>query len=245
VGHFRTAALSLSVAFAALSATAIESHAAGLQVSPILVELPPGNRASTITLNNSSTDEINAQIRVFKWVQFNGADQLVPTRDVVASPPAAKIPGHGTNVIRIVRLSKAPVASEETYRLKIDEVPKLAHVRQAGVTFAISYSLPVFFTPAGQTPALAWTATVSKGVLKLEAMNTGGRRARIANLKIANGVKSAIIAPGLAGYVLSQSKKDWLIKGGSKIAKPGDTIKIVATSEAGPFEATAHVEAAN
>jgi fimbrial chaperone protein len=229
----------------AIAASGVESRAAGLQVSPILVDLPAGSAASTISLNNTSNDEINAQIRVFKWAQVNGTDQLIPTRDVVASPPAAKIAGHGTNVIRIVRLSKAPVTSEETYRLKIDEVPKLANVRQAGVTFAISYSLPVFFTPAGQTPALAWTAKVSKGVLKLEATNTGGRRARLANLKIANGVKSATIAPGLAGYVLSQSKKDWLIKGGSKLAKPGDTIKIVATSEAGPFEATAHVEAAN
>ncbi len=239
--RFTSALLSIP----ALLAVAQGAQAAGLQVTPIMVDLPAGSAASTITLSNTGTEDLNAQIRVYKWVQVNGTDQLLPTQDVVASPPATKIAGNGSNVIRIVRISKTPVATEETYRLKVDEVPKLGHTGQAAVTFAISYSLPVFFSPASAPPELAWTAKVSKGQLQLEAINSGGHHAKLTDLKIVSGAKATMIAPGLAGYVLSRSKRDWSLKSAAKLARAGDTLKIVANSEAGPVEDIVHVEAAN
>jgi hypothetical protein len=53
------------------------------------------------------------------------------------------------------------------------------------------------------------------------------------------------VVPGLAGYVLGQSSKVWLVKGGSKFAVVGDTIKIIAKGDTGPIETTANVVAAN
>lgn len=233
-----------------ISATAlviapVAVEASSLQVSPINVEVPAPGAASTITLTNAGSEEINSQIRVFKWIQVNGQDQLVPTKDVVASPPAIKIAPNKNSVIRIVRIAKTPIGPEETYRLKVDEIPKAPRAGQAAVAFAVSYSVPVFFSNPKLETSLSWKATIVKGQVKLEADNAGGRRTRIIDLQIGKSGKAITVVPGLAGYVLGQSSKAWLVKGGAKFIAVGDTIKITAKGDMGPIEATAHVVAAN
>lgn len=228
-----------------LTAAPVAALASSLQVAPVNVEVLAPGAASTVTLNNSGTEAINAQIRVFKWTQIDGKDQLVPTKDVVASPPAVKLGPGRSSVIRIVRRSKTPTPAEESYRLVVDEVPKAPKAAQAGVGFAVRYSVPVFFTNSSQSSDITWTASVSKGQLRIEAENAGGRRVRLADLKIVNGGKSLNVSQGLAGYVLGDSSRFWLVKGGAKLAAPGSTIKIIAKGDNGPIEATAKVVAAN
>jgi len=232
-----------------LAATAIiaapaHAWASSLQVTPVNIEVPAPGAASTITLENSGTEAVNAQVRVFKWIQQDGKDQLVPTRDVVASPPAIKLREGKKAVIRVVRLSKTPAVTEETYRLVVDEVPKPPKPGQAGVGFAVRYSIPVFFSRPGEDTDLSWKATFTKGQLRLVASNQGGRRVRVASLKVvgANG-KTISIGQGLAGYVLGQSTKLWQVK--AKSIAPGGTIKIIAQGDNGPIEATAQVQASN
>jgi fimbrial chaperone protein len=229
----------------AIIAAPLAAEATSLQVSPVKVEVPAPGAASLMTLTNTGSEVLNAQVRVFKWIQVNGQDELVPTRDVVASPPAMKIGAGKKGVVRIVRVGKSPVVGEETYRLKIDEVPSRSRAGQTAVSFAVSYSVPVFFTKFKQGPLLSWKATIVKGQIRLEADNAGDRHARLADLKISNAKKSKSVAPGLAGYVLGQSAKSWIVKNGAKFATVGDTIKITAQGEAGPIESTAHVVAAN
>ncbi len=189
---------------------------------------------------------MNAQIRVFKWVQKNGKDEMVPTKEVVASPPAVKLQPGKKVVVRIVRMSKTPAATEEPFRLIVDEVPKPPKTGHAGVGFAVRYSIPVFFSKPGDDTSLSWKASFVKGQLVLQASNGGGRRVRLADLKVVSaGGKTVRIGEGLAGYVLGQSSKRWIVKGGAKAAAAGGTIKIIAKSDNGPIEATAKVVAAN
>jgi fimbrial chaperone protein len=133
------------LAAVAISASSAVASASSLQVSPVNIEVPAPGAASTVTLNNDGGDTINAQIRIFKWIQKNGKDELVPTRDVVASPPAVKLVAGKKSVIRIVRMIKSPAVTEESYRLIVDEVPKPPKAQQAGVGFTVRYSIPVFF----------------------------------------------------------------------------------------------------
>ena len=237
--------------FGLFAATAIATHsgmasATSLQVTPVNIEVPAPGAASTITLNNPGTENINAQIRVFKWMQVNGLDELVATKDVVASPPAIKLQAGKKSVICIVRLSKTPAAAEETYRLVVDEVPKPPKPGQAGVGFTVRHSIPVFFSKPGSDTDLSWKASVSGGAIKLQADNAGGRRVRVAGLKVVNGAGKTIkFGEGLAGYVLGQSSKYWILKASAKSVAAGATIKIIAQGDNGPIEATARVVAAN
>lgn len=229
-----------------IAAAPAVASASSLQIMPINIDVPAPGAASTVTLNNPGGDTVNAQIRIFKWVQRNGEDELMPTGDVAVSPPAVKLDPGKKSVIRVVRLGKAPAATEETYRLIVDELPKPVKAGQAGVGFSVRYSIPVFFSKSGEDVDLSWQASVVKGQLILRAENAGGRRVRLASLAVVNGAGKTIrVGEGLAGYVLGQSSKQWTVKGASKAIAAGGTIKITAQGDNGPIEATAKVVAAN
>jgi fimbrial chaperone protein len=210
------------------------AFASSLQVMPVNVEVPAPGAASVVTLENPGAELVNAQIRVFKWVQTGGKDDLVPTTDVAVSPPAVKLPPGKKSVVRIVRLSKTPVQTEETYRLVVDEVPKPVKAQEAGVGFSVRYSIPVFFSKAGEDANLTWKASYA-----------GGRHVRVASLKVTGAGKTIQVGQGLAGYVLGQSARKWLVTGAGKAIAPGSTITITAQGDNGPIQATAKVVAAN
>src|SRR5499427_7664467 len=171
----RMSSIAASAAFTALTA-ADPSWAASLQVTPVMIEVAAPGAATTVKLRNEGTTPLNAQIRVFRWTQVNGEDKLEPTSDVVASPPLAKLAPKVDYTVRLVRVSKAPVSKEETYRLFVDELPDAANQRNQAVNLLLRYSIPVFFYPATGAPAsLTWSVDHSGGRLSVVAKNSGDR----------------------------------------------------------------------
>jgi fimbrial chaperone protein len=228
----------LAVSFLAISA--VSADATSLAVSPISVEVTAPGASSRVTLENSGSEPLAAQVRIFKWVQKDGKDELVATRDVVASPPVIKIQPGAKNVVRVVRTSKQPVTVEETYRLLVSEVPTPDQAAKRSVSLAIQHSIPVFFVPSKGTAELTWNARLVKGKLVVEAANAGTRRAKLTAMSIGlPGGKQIEVAEGLAGYVLPESRKIWIARSGN--LKSGSQISINAKSEQGPVNATASV----
>jgi fimbrial chaperone protein len=154
-----TTVAALLIAVAAFAAGGGAS-AATLSISPVVIEIPAPAKTSKITLHNRGEDAIGAQIRVFRWSQTNGVDQLVPTTDMVASPPAAKLLPGAQYTVRLVRTAKHPVEGEESYRLLIDQLPKLATRKGTNVSFVVRHSLPVFYQdPKIQSGSITWSAS--------------------------------------------------------------------------------------
>jgi len=112
------AALAAVVMFAAAPASA-----AGLQVTPISLDIPAQEQSQAMFLSNSGRTTLRAQVRVQAWTQSGGAEKLDATREIVASPPIVEIAPGARQMVRIVRLQPAPAAQEKTYRLIIDELP--------------------------------------------------------------------------------------------------------------------------
>ena len=92
---------------------AVPAQAGKLEISPITVEVAAPTAASTVTLKNTSSEPAKLQARLFSWTQGTTGEQLQKTADVVASPPFVELMPNQQAVIRIVRLSKQPVAGEE------------------------------------------------------------------------------------------------------------------------------------
>jgi fimbrial chaperone protein len=223
-----------------LAMAAVPADATSLAVSPISVEVTAPGASSRVTLENAGTEPLIAQVRIFKWVQNNGRDELVATRDIVASPPVVKIQPGGKNVVRVVRTSKQPITVEETYRLLVSEVPSPDDAGKRSVALTIQHSIPVFFVPSKGASELSWNARLVKGKLFIEAANAGTRRAKLTALSIGlPGGKKIEVAEGLAGYVLPDSRKIWVARSGN--LKSGSQISIIAKSEQGPVNATASV----
>ena len=218
--------------------------AASLQVAPTLLQVAAPGAATTVTLRNTGAAPIATQIRVFRWIQENGIERLEPTEDVVASPPAADLRPGQDYVVRVVRLTKNPVAGEEAYRVLIDELPEASRSPRT-VNFVVRHALPAFFDALGSSaPEAAWQVTQKGRTVSLTATNSGDRRVRLASVKIAYGANTVTFGPGLAGYALGHSMMSWTAPASSPGLSPGAKVTITGQTEEGPFHAQAVVQKA-
>lgn len=232
------------LAVACMLATGRPALAQSLQVSPTLVELSPSAPASTITIRNTGDAPAVAQIRIFHWSQKSADDVLEPARDVVASPPAARIAPGADQVIRIVRPSKAAVSSEGSYRILVDEIPSTAAQQGSAVVLRTQYSIPVFVLPSRPgRPTLNWKLERDGENLRITATNTGDRRSRLVDFSLArDGGEKVHGMSGLFGYVLARSSRSWTVRPAVTLAE-GEKLNIAAEHEQGRVSSTAAIDA--
>jgi fimbrial chaperone protein len=219
--------------------TAVEScDAASLQVSPVTIDMPPSGAAAVVTLRNSASKPLSAQIRVFRWTQADGEDVLTETDSVVASPPSVELAGDGTYSVRILRTDQTPVTQSEFYRLIIDELPDPSTQRSGTVNMTMRYSIPVFFEQAeGEPPKLSWSYKRNNGRVALTLRNDGDRHVRISGLNLKNRAGATVgFGAGLIGYSLPHSQVEW-----TRSAKgfSGGPSKVTAQTDTGPIDGEA------
>jgi fimbrial chaperone protein len=189
---------------------ALPVSAASLQVAPVTIELPASAKAASLTLRDLGDMPINAQIRVYRWTQKDGEEQLTPTTDLVASPPAALLRAGEDHVVRVVRVTDKPVSGEESYRLLIDELPQRSDSAGGKINFVVRYSIPIFFAQPDSNPQLAWNLSASNGKIVVRVENTGTRHVRISGLKLETPAGASVsFGEGLVGYVLPHSTMSW------------------------------------
>jgi len=135
--------------------------------------------------------------RSVRWSQTEGIERLEPTTDVVASPPDADLTPKADYVVRIVRVSKQPVTSEEGYRLLVDELPSPVQWQGRTVNLLVRSSIPVFFGPPQVGgPSVAWTVSVQGEKLIVGAQNNGNRRLRISARPISpESIRRSLVNP--------------------------------------------------
>lgn len=194
---------------------AAAAHGASLQVSPTSVVVPASQNAGGLTLENTGGTPLHGQVRVFRWRQKNGVDQLEPARDLVVSPPMLRLSPGQRQLVRVIRPGAPPVGEETAYRLIVDELPDPVAPDDArhGLRFMLQYVIPVFLLPADgppPSPELHARRVQASGRAVLELHNTGRQHAQIADLQyVAPDGRRHAIAPGLSGYVLPGQVRHW------------------------------------
>jgi fimbrial chaperone protein len=200
-----------------------QATAATLSVSPLLIDRTAPASAATLTLSNAGTRPINVQIRVFRWEQAGETDHLVPTRDVVVSPPMMSLAPGVDYTVRIVRLTKAPVSGEESYRILVDELPAPAGANnQPSVAFVVRYSIPAFFrAPAAAGPQVVARADYRRHRLQLTASNHGQTRVKLSRATLIDSAgRRFVLSQGLLGYVLAGATMQWSVPT-NRVPRPG------------------------
>lgn len=210
--------------------------ASGLQVSPISLSLQARENASGLTLSNSGSDMVRAQVRVYEWLQDEKGEQLIPSRGLLASPPMIELQPGERQLIRIIR-AKAPPQStgavEDAYRVLVNELPIKSDNQTTGLQFALSYSLPVFVQPVGVTktsPQLQWSTHLQPDgkEVKLRVTNRGNGHAQLAGLSFTDTAgKSTVINPGLLGYVLPGATMNWTLNVPLSVLTSGGNFKVM------------------
>ena len=229
------------LAIATITCASSAPRAASLSVAPISVEVLAPGATSIFTLRNDSERPLEAQIRVFRWTQVDGEERLVPTTDVVASPPLVSIQPKADYTVRIVRVTKTPIVGEESYRLLVDELPNPARKQNVAVNIVLRYSIPIFFIAGESSEAkLSWTIQPKGGRTYLVATNSGDRRVRISRLQIrdARG-KMVSFGDGLAGYALGRSAVRWLVPKSAGAFSLSGLVTVSAQGDRGPITASA------
>lgn len=212
-----------------------QASAASLRVSPVSLDLPSGQNAATLMLQNDDAAALNVQIRVFRWSQSEGRDVLTPAAGVVVSPPIAKVEAGASRTVRIVRLeAKAPEA-EEAYRLVVDELPPPLSETGRQVTLLMRHSIPMFFGSGRDRPKVEWRLEPLEGGAALVGRNTGARRLRLANMRIDDAAGGLLAErKGLVGYVLPGAEVSW--PAGAFAPEAG--VRLIADTDTGPIDAS-------
>ncbi|SAL20089.1 P pilus assembly protein chaperone PapD-like protein [Caballeronia arvi] len=187
------------------------SHAASLQISPVSIHLDATETGKAIELRNDGDQPINAQVRVFNWDQADEKDSMVPTRDLIASPPIAPIAPGAKQIVRVIRADRAPPPAERTYRLLIDELPAAGGEAANAVQFRFRYSVPLFVSAGGEQgePVLHWYIVPKNGQPFLRVSNTGKLHAQLSVVTIKTGSGDVPLSTGLLGYVLAGRVRSW------------------------------------
>ncbi|HET6782611.1 MAG TPA: molecular chaperone [Pseudoxanthomonas sp.] len=205
-----------AIFFAALLAFAGPVGAASLQVAPTSLTLQAKQSADGLWLSNSGDTPVQVQLRVFRWTQKDGEEQLELTRDLVISPPMQTLPPGERQLVRLVRTKPIAPTSEMSYRVIVDELPA-PNKEQQGLQFVLRYSVPVFIVPETQTPIAPSLRTslvaAEDGQMAIEIENSGSEHAQIADLVYTDASnKQETIIPGLVGYVLPGQRMRWPLK---------------------------------
>jgi len=155
------AVIAFAVPLAGLASAAIAlglwSHVAqALTISPVLVELSPDRRITSITLSNPADHPVSFQTQILAWSQSDGTDVYADSEDLIVVPPIAEIGAGASQIFRLTARG-APAAQERTYRLIFEDVTDVvttAHpAGEVTIDIRVNHSLPVFIAAPGKTLA--------------------------------------------------------------------------------------------
>lgn len=205
--------------------------ASSVLIWPIDPLLEADQQASALWLENRGNETANLQIRVFAWSQSGFNDQYVNQRDVISSPPVAKIEPGQKQLVRLTRTREIPPGQELAYRIIIDEIPSAkppaseGGTTAAAIRFQMRYSVPLFAYGAGLwskedtsrqrdpkgvgLPDLSWRTVAVEGRPYVEVRNRGAVHARLTDVALKQGGQTRPLVEGLLGYVLPGATMRW------------------------------------
>jgi fimbrial chaperone protein len=221
------------------AALAAPASASTFNISPIRAELAAGHRTEALTITNAEDNPVVVQIRMVRWSQKNGAEELEDTRELLATPPVLQIPANSQQIIRVALRRDPDPAQELTYRVIFEEVPQAAPKDFTGLRVALRLSIPIFVAPAhGKANAdLAWGSRwLANGQLELAATNNGSGHLQITDFE-ALFPGSLMPLRGVASkYVLPGSRISWTLTPPADAKRQG-AIPIRGHSDQGDFSA--------
>lgn len=229
----------IRAALAAAGLAAGLAQASSFNISPIRAELSGTRHMEVLSLTNADDGPVVVEVRVVKWSQDNGADQLDDTRELLATPPVLQIPGKGEQIIRVALRREPDDSRETTYRVIFQEVPQAATPEFTGLRVALRISVPIFVAPAhGKVQAeVSWDAHwLPTGELEVAATNTGTGHLQVIDFDLQLPGASSPVHGITAKYVLPGSRMVWTLAAPADAEKQG-AISIHGHSDQGEFSA--------
>jgi fimbrial chaperone protein len=218
-----------------------QDFAQGFTIVPVTVEMPSGQLAAVLTLQNESDRDATFQVRPYAWAQPQGPDELTATDVLVVSPPLGVIRAHARQVVRV--LLRRPAGDREAaYRILIDEIPPPPAPGSVGFTLRIS--IPVFAEPAARiSPRVRWRVDTTGEGAALVAVNEGARRQVVRDMVLVGpGGRRAELESGVSPYILAGATRRWRIMPSGPAPAPGEDYRLTAHGDNGAIDQAVSVQ---
>jgi fimbrial chaperone protein len=195
--------------------------AAGLMISPVVIEVESARKAIAVTVTNQSDKVVRFQTDTMLWQQVNGTDRFEPSDELLVVPPIVEVPPNASQVFRVILRAPKPATVERTYRIILEDVSDpLTSVESSAVSFRFVHNLPVLIAPSVKpTAAVKWAPCAFNGAMAsinppetcLRLLNAGNRRVKVQNLTVAgDGWKQDF--PVKDGFnILAGAEREWRI----------------------------------
>ena len=204
-------------------------------VIPVNVQLPPGQRATTLTVTNQGNSETAIQIRAYAWNQQEGTDQLTTSDAVLVSPPLTTIAAGATQIVRLI-LRQQPKEREATYRILVDQIPPPA---EPGVVHVVlRLSIPIFAQPVNRVVQhIQFHVECNAGGVYLVALNEGGRHDAIRDVVlVTSDGRKLTAAVNKSPYILAGATRRWPITTQGSLPLPSETLRLTAHADSSVIE---------
>ncbi|WP_298932985.1 molecular chaperone [uncultured Ramlibacter sp.] len=217
----------------------LPAGAADFSITPVRIFMEPRDRAVAITVTNDGEQEIVMQADLFVWKQKpDGEFDLVPTEDLILSPPILKLAPKSRQVVRLARLGPPPAGSQLTYRMIVREIPEARPASTDNtLQIALAFSLPIFITPPTAKRDLSCSATrASANAVMATCKNSGTAFAQVREFVLLASNGERIATRDTGGYILPEITRSFEIKR-EGAAIPSGAMKLQVALDDGTMQA--------
>ncbi len=155
-GLLRHGCLLLMACACALNATA----GMPIAVAPVVIKLDKTTDFSSVEVFNRGNQATGIEVEVLKVKWHDGNEQYEATNDFVVSPPAFRVAGEKSRMIRF-HYSGQRQNMEGFYRLFIRQLPEASTSSQVEMIFNIG--IPIFIAPLTAQPGLSISSSANPG----------------------------------------------------------------------------------
>ena len=194
-------------------------QAAGLTISPVVIEIDSPRKAIAVTVTNNGDHAVTFQTDTMIWKQVNGVDQYEPTSELLIAPPIVRVRPNASQTFRVTLRVPTSSPVERSYRVILEDISdELSSSGTASVAFKFTHNLPVMLAPTDKVfNAIRWKPCASEPAKPAAAEvcvhinNAGNRRVKVQNLTLAgNGWQHSV--PFKEGInVSSGAEREWRI----------------------------------
>lgn len=239
--HARAPEAARALSFLLLVAFAGSVEAGSFTVSPTLVQLRPDALTATVQITNTGQRPLIVEVAAFDWRQDAENDFLTEaTASLIAVPPVVTIEPTGRQIVRVGLVGPPASEKESGWRLVLTEVPAQTS-SQEGVSLALEFNIPVFFTPTESKHEFTWRLETPEGqdaenALRLALWNSGSRHVKVLGLELLEAAEGEPIAQSdRGGYLLPGTRRWWSLE--PENPHRGATAWVRARTTAGTFTA--------
>jgi fimbrial chaperone protein len=172
-------------------------------------------KIAVVTVRNTGSEESVMQVTLNKWTNAGSQFAYVQSQELAITPATFRLPAGGQQIVRIGMVSQAPVLTEASYRLLVEEVPQPADKDVTGTQLIVRHDVPVFVSPSNAAkPALDISANCAASGAMLRIVNIGNVHAQVKSIAITSSASSPELGRrDVSEYLLPQTQREWSLLG--------------------------------